>query len=85
MNLKKQNVIKELNLEVNKSIMDQILVLSNDRFRQIFALEDNNLYEGLSTKMFELFMFSKIKTMGDDDYEVLDTANQKIDKKEGLS
>ena len=30
-------------------------------------------------------MFSKIKTMGDDDYEVLDTANQKIDKKEGLS
>jgi hypothetical protein len=33
MNLKKQNVIKELNLEVNKSIMDQILVLSNDRFR----------------------------------------------------
>lgn len=33
MNLKKQNVIKELNLEVNKSVMDQILVLSNDRFR----------------------------------------------------
>ena len=33
MNLNKQNVIKELNLEVNKSIMDQILVLSNDRFR----------------------------------------------------
>lgn len=33
MNLNKQNVIKELNLEVNKSIMDQILVLSNERFR----------------------------------------------------
>lgn len=36
--------------------------------------------------MFELFMFSKTKTMGDDDYEVLDTANQKTaNKREALS
>ena len=31
-------------------------------------------------------MFSKTKTMGDDDYEVLDTANQKTaNKREALS
>lgn len=41
-------------------------------------MEDNNLYEGLSTKMFEIFMFKKMNTAGVMDYEVLDTANENL-------
>lgn len=53
--------------------MDQILVLKNPRFEKIFSVEDENLYEGLSTKMFEVYMFKKLN--GEMDYEVLDSAD----------
>lgn len=71
-------MIKDVKLDIDKETMDEILILHNTRFEKIFSIEDENLYEGLSTKMFEVFMFKKINTRGDIDYEVLDTANQQV-------
>lgn len=69
----KDLVFKEVELNIDKATMDQILVLKNPRFEKIFSVEDENLYEGLSTKMFEVYMFKKLN--GEMDYEVLDSAD----------
>jgi len=56
--------------------MDQILILKNPRFEKIFGLEDEeNLYKGLNTKMFEIYIFKKLRSGGMHEFEVLDSAD----------
>lgn len=55
--------------------MDKILLLKNVNFDKIFGIEDNqNLYEGLNTRMFEIYIFKRIPNNGKFDFEVIDTA-----------
>lgn len=59
--------------------MNQILLLKNLNFDKIFGIEDNeNLYEGLNTQMFEMYIFKRIPNSGKNDFDVIDTAENQI-------
>ena len=63
--------------------MNQILLLKNQNFDRIFGIEDyENLYEGLNTQMFEMYIFKRIPNSGKNDFDVIDTAENQI-KNEG--
>jgi hypothetical protein len=63
--------------------MNQILLLKNQNFDRIFGIEDyENLYEGLNTQMFEMYIFKRIPNSGKNDFDVIDTADNQI-KNEG--
>lgn len=70
--------------------MDQILIFRNQCFENIFMVVDGeNLYEGLSTKMFEIYGFKKLNVgSAIDEYDVLDSADRFLhtvsDEKEGI-
>lgn len=55
--------------------MDQVLVYRNKCFDNIFMVDNNqNLCEGLTTKLFEIFLFKKLSRK--DEYDVLDSADR---------
>ena len=56
--------------------------MRNIIFEQIFSVEDvYNLYEGLNTKMFEIYSFKKTQNGGKNDYDILDSAAKNFKNK----
>lgn len=48
----------------------------------MFSVEDvYNLYEGLNTKMFEIYSFKKTQNGGKNDYDIIDSATKNFKNK----